>query len=251
MVAFSQARSYAKYAVGGTMFLPQQQAMAVKRSKSQTRTMSKKKKATSVKGTLKAMMLKNINDHHYTIADNDAIISTTCNTFFTRNVTAGVVQGTNNVTRLGDSIYLDHLILSGNFTTPSTAGAYKFRIITLWSGEETNPANFGTGLSAGQIMLPTTGANDTTNSIINPKAVTVLDDYVVDINSTISGVRDVSSFYRKIRLSQNFLYQDAGSVYGKFKNLYVVVIGSVIGGTNGVTASGDIFTAMDLVFKPL
>jgi len=38
-------------------------------------------------------------------------------------------------------------------------------------------------------------------------------------------------------------------VNGKFKNLYFVIIGGVIGGTNNVTSVGSAFFNTDLVFQ--
>ena len=85
--------------------------------------------------------------------------------------------------------------------------------------------------------------------IINPKAFSVLYDQTMNLNSQIAGTVDVMSFAQTIQLNQKYLYQSAGSIYGKTKNLYVVVIADIAGGAPGISNAGDLVLAMDLVYK--
>jgi len=52
-----------------------------------------------------------------------------------------------------------------------------------------------------------------------------------------------------LSINQDFDYQSTASIYGKHKNLYVCVVGSVVGGTDNVTAAGVMYCAYDLIFK--
>lgn len=168
------------------------------------------------------------------------------------NLTANIVQGVEDSERLGDSVYLEAVKLNVTCETPTTAGAYSFRLIAGFSGEEySNVSMANTGLSYAQMFLPATGATNfyQINNAINAKAFTTLFDQVVNINSTISSVRDTQSFHVTIPLKQKFDYQSAFSVYGKTKNLYVYGIGSVAGGTDNTTAVGNVFVTYDLIFK--
>lgn len=166
--------------------------------------------------------------------------------------TQGVVQGDTNQDRDGDQIQVCALKLKGSFFAPTTANGYTYRIMVGYSGEEyaTGTTLTVSGLVESEIFLPGTGAGHRTNAINNPKAFTVLHDETIDINSLISGVQDVYSYSLTVPLNDSkFLYQSTGSVYGKTKNLYVVIIPCVIGGSLGITSCGNVHVSADLVFK--
>lgn len=215
-------------------------------------TTEKKRKRPVVKNTVKRQMLRVIDNHHSTMADvNYSVGVATHNTLYTANITSVPVQGTTNAQRIGDKIQLQHLDLSIQFNSAAAAGAYSWRLMIVWSGEEYNPAGLASGLAFTGLFLPNTGSNLTTNSIVNPKAVTILMDETFDINSLVAAVKDTVNLKKRIRLNQQFMYDKTGAVYGKTKNLYFVAVGTVIGGTSGVTSCGDIGFNADLVFKPL
>lgn len=187
---------------------------------------------------------------HYTLDYNLAF---THNTLFTMCPTQGITQGDGIANRDGDSIRLEALKIQADFQSSATAGAYTFRIIVGYSGEEYTTANiasqFVSGLSTSEVFFPSTVTFWTANGVINPKAFTVLYDQTVDINSQIAAVVDTVSFSHTVPLAMDFPYQASASVMGKFKNLYVLVIGCVAGGTTGVTAAGNILYSSDLIFK--
>jgi len=170
----------------------------------------------------------------------------------TANITAAITQGTTNANRIGDKIHLEKLIIEGIFAAPTTAGAYNYRIIVCWSGNEYNPTGLGSAFGTyADMFLPNTGGAFLTNGIINPKGPTVLWDSRYDINSAISTTADIVTYRKTISLKQDFAYESTGAVYGKYKNLYVIVIGCVIGGSTGTTQVGNVAFSTDLVFKPL
>lgn len=171
-------------------------------------------------------------------------------TLYTVNVTAMISQGNTNSTRIGDSIILNALKLNGAYFSHTTAGAYTFRILVGYSGEEYSNTTFGSGLGASEIFLPSTFGNFAGCGIVNPRAFSVVFDKKIDINSQIAGVVDLSSFTDTISLNGvNFDYQANGSAYGKVKNLYMVIVADVAGGTPATTDSGTMIVSTDLVFK--
>jgi len=245
-------------AIGGIMVgsqLPQKIAtnMAMRKGRSYTTT-KKEKKTKPSSSSIKQVMLKSIDSHHSTISDNVNILAGagfTHNTMNTANITAAITQGTTNANRIGDKIHLEKLIIEGIFAAPTTAGAYNYRIIVCWSGNEYNPTGLNSGIGSSEMFLPNTGAAFITNGIPNPKGPTVLWDSRYDINSAISTTADIVTFRKTISLKQDFAYESTGAIYGKYKNLYVVCIGCVIGGATGTTQVGNVAFATDLVFKPL
>jgi len=216
------------------------------RTSAPTRTTSTNKRRKPNRVTsFKSMMLKNTAAKHKTDGPGATMLH---NSIYSLNVTSLITQGDTNQNRDGDAVNLEALKLRGFFNSNVTAGAYVMRILVGWSGEEYTTANFTTlGLGTAEIFLPS-GAN-TVTSIVNPKAFTVLYDEVFDINSQIAATADVCSIVKTVPLNQKFNYQSDASTMGKTKNLYIVAVAFVVGGTGGVTGVGNIALATDLIFK--
>jgi len=176
-------------------------------------------------------------------------------TYYSLNITAGIVQGNGDANRDGDEIYLDTLKLTGLVNTAFTAGAYSYRIIVGYSGEEYNfTTNFSSsGISTTEIFLPNTfgsgGTQWNQNGIINPKAFTVLHDKKITCNSQIAGVADLANFSYSVPLNSKFVYQQSGSQLGKTRNLFVILLGAVVGGVPFVNGVGTCLLSYDLSFK--
>lgn len=243
-------------AIGGLIVgsqFPQKQSMAVR--KGRITVAGTKKKTKSASSSVKQIMLRSIDSHHSTISDSTNILTGAGfkhNNMYTANITAAVTQGTTNANRIGDKIHLEKLIIEGIFAAPTTAGAYNYRIIVCWSGNEYNPTGLGSAFGTyADLFLPNTGGAFLTNGITNPKGPTVLWDSRYDINSAIATTADIVTFRKTISLKQDFAYESTGATYGKYKNLYVVVIGCVLGGSAGTTEVGNVAFSTDLVFKPL
>jgi len=180
-------------------------------------------------------------------ASNTAVM--THNTIYTTSITAKVAQGDTNADRDGDAIILTAFKWSGVYNSPTTAGAYICRVLIGYSGEEYNVTGSNAGLIAAELFLPGTGGSFFARAIVNPKAFTVLSDTFYDVNSLITTTSDVKTVEGKIQLSGKFPYQQSTSAFGKFKNLYMVVISGVVGGVSGTTASGSFFINTDLIFQ--
>jgi len=212
-----------------------------------TMTQTQKRRRVGNKKSFKQLMLNNSSAKHFGDTGNVAILHDNIYTF---NITAQVTQGDANTNRDGDHINLEALKIRGFYSSAVTAGAYSFRMLVGYSGEEYLAPNFTTGvggLGAGEIFLPGAPTNHT--SLVNPKAFTTLLDFNVDINSQIAATADISSILKTILLKQGFNYQSTASTFGKVKNLYVVLIGNVVGGTVAVTPVGECIIGTDLIFK--
>lgn len=163
----------------------------------------------------------------------------------------GIVQGSSNSTREGDRVHMEALKIKGTIAAAPTAGAYSYRVIVGWSGEEfatgTLPDTPSVALGGADIFLPNTYTTWYISGIINPKAFTVLYDKTFDINSNIASTSDVISFGDTIPLNTEFSYQSSNSVYGKTRNLYYIIVASVVGGAGGNIGTTN--TAYDLIFK--
>ncbi len=205
-----------------------------------------KRRKQPVRNSFKQQMMKTLSAKHDCFGPTATLVH---NTIYSVNVTEQITQGTSNEGRIGDSIYLEAVKLRGIYTSDSVANAYNCRVIVGFTGEEVvTGTNFSAAaLASGELFLP--GAPSNLTALINPKTFTCLYDEIFDVNSQISSTRDVSSIIATIPLKQTFLYQSSGSVQGKTKNLHIVVISNVYGGTSGVTSTGEIVLAVDTIFK--
>lgn len=178
---------------------------------------------------------------------------TTHNTIYTMNKTARIGQSITDDGRIGDEVYLEALKIRGSYQCPTTNNGFSCRVMVLFSGEETDPTAgsvlFGSGLGSNEIFLPNTSGIFGTNALVNPKAVTVLFDQTLDLNSLTPDSKELRSFAWTIPIKQKFQYQAGGSKYGKFKNLYIVVVTTAIDGTTGTSITGQVYMATDLIYK--
>lgn len=239
--------NYATFAKGGIVYASTGSRPRYARSYTGTKVIKRGKRVA--KTSFKSMVLATQPAKHYN--GFPGVAAVTHGTVNTAAITGGIVQGTADNNREGDSITLCGFRMHGYITTPTASGAYTYRIMVGYSGEEFPwTANFGSGLGLSEIFLPFTTSGSVTNGIVNPKAFNVLYDERVDINSVLTGTRDLHSFALNVNFNNTkFPYQAATSQYGKLRNLYVVFIGDVVGGVTGVTDCGILTTGYDLIFK--
>jgi len=217
---------------------------------SRSQTMARKRRKVTGRRSSFAKKVRNLAPYqHNTLADGSDFSNMTHNTIYTTNLTAKIVQGDANTDRDGDAIYLNALKLSGAIHTNTASNGYMFRVLVGWSGEEYAITASSAGLTSQEIFLPATGTTFLTNGIVNPKAFTCIYDSISDVNSLLATTADIFSLRAKIQLDQKYVYQSSGSTFGKFKNLYLVVIGCVIGGTTGTTATGTFYMGTDVIFQ--
>lgn len=228
----------------------------VKKSYGRSSSSSKTTKRTVAKASsvVKKTILSMANTKTHQQNDSALAQLMTHNNIYTNNLTAKLQLGTADNQRIGDQVYLTNLVIRGNFISAVAAKGYQYRIIVGYSGEEYDPANFGssgagTGLNHDQIFLPTTGSQYATSSIINPKAFTVLYDKMFTINSNIIDVSEFIGIDLAVPLYKKFPYQAGASIYGKTKNLYLICVSSVQAGVTLTTASGACNISTCLKYK--
>lgn len=218
--------------------------------RSYTLTTTNKRRQRFRGNSFKRQVMKLHPAKHYT-AESSSL--NTHNSIVCMCPTQGITQGDGNTNRDGDAIHIESIKIKGTSVSNATAGAYQHRILVGWSGEEITTAQIASqlvsGLSSTELFLPTTTSNWTCNGVINPKAFTVLFDETYDLNSQIASTQDVVAFAATIPIHQDFDYQASGSVMGKTRNLFVVAIACVAGGTAGTTAAGNHLVSVDLIFK--
>ena len=250
MVYARQLVQYAPYAgkaaVLGTMpWLGSKKA--VRNGYSRTITTTQSKRRSNGVSTARKMMLATLPSKQMSAQLTPGL---THGSLLTLDLTSMIVQGTNNQQRLGDQVTLLALKLNGSYFTAATAGAYRFRILVGYSGEEYPNNTFVSGLGASEIFLPSTFSTFVTCGIVNPRAFRVLHDQSFDVNSQIAAVVDICSFAETVSLnSSKFDYQASASSVGKLKNLYCVIVADVGGGTSGVTSTGSLIMSIDTIFK--
>lgn len=211
---------------------------------------SKGKVSTAVKQYVKkASLMKTEIKNYNLVVSNAAVVHATQ---YAHAMTQGIVQGTTNEDRVGDEIFINAIRFNILVASNATAGAYSYRLMLVWSGEEFNNAGTlaSTSLASSEVFLPGFDNGAKFLGVVNRKAVTVLWDRVVDINSNIANTSDCITVSGTIGMkNQRFPYQAAGSIYGKTKNLYFVAIPNVVNGVTGTTGCGAITITYSIDFR--
>lgn len=214
---------------------------------SMTKTVRKRKRRFTQRKSLKRKIIDTLPAKHNTYESNVSILA---NAAYTLCPTKNIGQGTGNQQRLGDDIFLEAIRCKGVLLTLATSNAYQYRLVIGFTGEEITPTNafLSSGLTAADVYQPDTFSLALTAGQINKKAVTVLYDETFDLNSQVDGAPTLHGFDLLVPIKQNFLYQSAGSAFGKTKNLFVWLVGYAPGVT-GANSVGSINFAWDLIFK--
>lgn len=224
---------------------------AMQRTKGATQTIvtSRRVKKPSRK-SFHAKMAANTPAKHFT---GSFLTNHTHNTIYMGSPPQSITLGDAYNQRDGDYVDLIALKLKGIFQTAAAANSYSFRIIVGYSGEEytTGTSALITGITDTELFLPTTSGSWTPNGIINPKAFTAIYDQTVDINSLLAATTDIASFSFTVPLNKKFPYQANASIFGKDRNLYVIVTSGVSGGSIGATSTGLSVIGYDLIFKSI
>lgn len=222
----------------------------MKSTKSTRRTYRPKKQvsfASRVKKVIKATaQLKHSGNELFT----DPVAS---QTFYFVSPTQRISQGTDIQSRLGDQVKLQYLKINGYVNAPSTTLTNtRWRIFVFYSSIGAAAATTTSGaFTASQLFQSGTGVANKTSGIFDEKAITVLADQLIDLNSMVDTSKDVKSFAMNIPLHDfKFSYVDGGSAFGKNKNLYLAVTGYT---TNVAAAAniGSYYYSYDLGFKDI
>lgn len=201
------------------------------------------------KPTLSRQLLRIADPKQYSNADAKSLVH---NDSWIISPTQFLGQGTAVGQRIGDSVYLQSLQMSGYLTSSALANAAcKYRFIVFWSNQQYAASAWQLNIVAPSTLAQpgTAPLNQGPNLIVNPRAITVLADFVMDINCNVSGAGELKSYNVTIPLNQNFNYNTPGGVYGKTKNLYVWMTSIIYGGTGGTSSSGSMQNSFNLKFK--
>lgn len=251
MPYYNNKKVYASALGTGLKLLPylrSNQRSSVRTMGTQNMVTTKRKKRTSRRSFAAKLMNAQPAKHQ----SGQTIATLLHDQIWSFNATAAITQGDTNANRSGDYVHLAAIKIKGFFNAAATAGAYSYRIMVGYTGEEyANTSLSSTALTDTELFIPNTTANFRGAGLVNPKAFTCLYDETIDINSEIAATLSLKSYAFTVQLDKRFPYQASGSVFGKTQNLMVVVIGGVAGGSLGITAAGGTTLSYDLIFKDL
>jgi len=232
--SFYRTGRYMAAAVGGREFISrlpsligqkaEYKSTGVTKTKTMRRTLKKKKGGNKVAtvASVKRMIQGTMETKQKKYAVSS--VAVTSNTIYTYNLTAQITQGNTDGSRIGDEIFLSALTANFRYVTNVAAAYYTCRVILGYSGEEFNPSagSFSTaGLTSGQIFVASPGGF--AQGVVNTKAFTVIYDTMIQINSSITNIEEGHTIRFNPSLSGKFKFQEAGGIYGKTKNLYMIV----------------------------
>jgi len=218
------------------------------KTKMKVKRQAKTKVSAAIKREIRKVSMRNTEIKNCSTGSSASLTHATQQAY---NQTAIIINGTNSLQRVGDEIFLQYLRLNFLISAPTTAGAYSYRLMAVYSSEEYANTSFSTAsLAFSEMFLINATAGTNVSAVPNLKAITILYDTVVDVNSNITGVSEVANVHTVINLKNHrFPYQAGGSAQGKFKNLYIVVIPYVVGGVVGTTGCGTVNCNASLDFR--
>jgi len=166
--------------------------------------------------------------------------------------TQNIAPGTAINQRIGDQVKLKSLNINGFFSAATLANAnVKFRVSVFYCPEGKSASSGTTGaFTAAELFQPNT-ATTPSYAQFDEKAVTVLADMTMDLNSNISTSQEVKSFVINIPLKNvKCNYKEAGSAFAMKKNIYIMVTGYTPVALN-VGDLGQLFYSYDLEFTDI
>jgi len=182
-----------------------------------------------------------------------SVATVAAGTIYTQSPTQTVIQGVGNDERIGDSLYLHKIKIHGYvFAAALPNACVKFRISVLYSSIAINAATItAAGLSFSSLYLPGTTSVNGICGQYDEKAVTVLSDQTIDLNSMITNANDIKSWSTDIYLKDRKMdYLESGSPFGKTKNLYVMMQAYSAANTHLLNC-GSFFFSYDLQYKDI
>lgn len=227
---------------------PSRVMVKTRQGRSYTRTLTKRRKRRYGKGmSISKRIVAAMPAKHFLLSTASGLSKGA--TILTWSPTQSVIRGTADNQRIGDTITLCSLKWNGIFNSNTVSNSYSYRMLIGFTGEEFSAATFLTNYTTGELFQSGTVAALKSNGIVNPKAFTVLHDEKFTISSNLAGVVDVLPVAGTLSLkNQKFFYQSDGSVYGKTKNLVVILIGDEVV-TSAATDAGGASISFDFCFK--
>lgn len=188
---------------------------------------ARKKKSTNkvarkVVKVAKSLMLRQVETKQYCPGyiqqlKNEAIYSF--------SPTQSINVGNTSTTRVGDSLLLQSLIISGRFEVNAAVLNCKTRLLIGYSNVEDANVNVSDVVFGATDIFVASGTVALTDRIVDPHKFSPVYDEMFDINSNTTTGQDIKSYYRAVNLKmKKFDYRNQGGSLGKFKNLYVIAI---------------------------
>lgn len=206
------------------------------------------KQAGAVAKAAKRILLRAAESKYFAF---DFSSNVTSETFWSFSPTQQIINGTAANARIGDTILLQNLILSGEWTCAAAILNVKYRMIVGWSRAQTSNTTLTTGILDATSLFYPVSSGQVAHRVVNPAIFTTLYDEMIDINSNTTTGADVRSFYVDINLRmKQFKYANNGSALGKTQNLFVVILPmlTAAGAVSGTT-TGSIRACSVLRFK--
>ena len=198
----------------------------VKYVKKSTRTSKKSvtKQAKAVVKASKMLMLRSVETKYENPAFDQVLAD---NAIYAVSPTQRIVQGNTSVTRVGDSILLQSINISGRFRILAACLNMKYRILIGFTRNQTTNTSLATGVIGTTDVFYATGATQrNADKIVNPAIFTSIYDEMFVVNSNTTTGQDISSFYSTVNLKmKKFDYAAAGGSLGKLNNLVVLIVG--------------------------
>jgi len=186
-------------------------------------------------------------------ASNNTFVGTLSNDlmYFTCP-TQNVARGTAINERIGDQVKLKYLKINGFFSASTAANAnVKMRVSVFYctDGRSASSVSVGT-FSAQDLFHPNTFGTPSTGAW-DEKAITVLADMTIDLNSNVSTSQEVKSFAFTVPLKNSVCsYKESGSAFSHKRNLYIMITGHTPVGAN-VLNLGQVAYSYDLGFNDI
>ncbi|AMB43011.1 hypothetical protein [Circovirus-like genome DHCV-6] len=205
------------------------------------------KQARAVVKASRMLMLKSVETKAF-VVNNSQVLGN--NQIFSLSLTQQIAVGNTSVTRVGDSILLGSLTLSGELTAYATIQSVKYRVIVGYTRNTVaNGSSMIQGiLGYGDIFYSVGTPGYLAHGVVNPQAFTALYDEMIDLNSDSAQVH-LRSFYTRINLKMSkFDYATQGGSLGKVKNLSFVIVPLAFPFTQSA-AIGELQSIQVLKFK--
>jgi len=205
------------------------------------------KQAKAVVKASRALMLRSVETKYEYPAFDQVLAS---NTIYTISPTQRIVQGNTAVTRVGDSLLLQSLNVSGRMRILAACLNAKFRIIAGYTRSQVVATSLtASGLGTADVFYATGATQSFADRCINTSIFTPIYDEMFVVNSNTTTGQDITTFYSTVNLKmRKFDYAAIGGSLGKTNNLVVLVMGdspSPVAGNIGVMSFATLLKFKD------
>lgn len=183
---------------------------------------------------------------HFQTVDSTLTQNTLHNVTYVHSPTMNIAKGTSDNQRVGDKIHLEAIKFKMLFHDETlNVNATFVKLIIGYIDTDTFTS---TGFQTGGDYSYGNGVAFSTNNITNPKKFTEIANYTIKMPHLVDGSKSGEVIEETLMLKKDFVYE-TNQVYGKDRNLVLIVTTSVVGGTPATTSTGNVFLTYDLIYK--